>query len=322
MSNTIYSDKIKVSCSLVHDENGYYHLVYKIVNTKNGKIYIGKHSTKNPYDNYMGSGKLINQAIQKYGIDNFIKEILYCFTNEKEAFLKEAEIVNQDFIKSENTYNVVLGGYMNNGSWIGEAHPMYGRRGEKNPLFGKHLPQETKDKISKANKGRTFTEEHKQKLSKARTGKHTGENAPMYGRRGENNPNFGKHHTEETKRKISKANKGKRRTEETKHKISETHKGLPGYWKGKHLTKDAKEKLSKANKGKPGYWIGKSRSDETKRKLSKMILKMDEFGNIIMEYCGVRECLKQEHISHATLIKLIESNTTHNGFCFKYKNEK
>lgn len=64
MSENIYSDQIIVSCPLVYDENGYYHLVYKITNTKNGKIYIGKHSTKDPYDNYFGSGKAIKQALK------------------------------------------------------------------------------------------------------------------------------------------------------------------------------------------------------------------------------------------------------------------
>lgn len=49
-------------------------VVYKITNLVNGKIYVGK-SVRNP-KNYYGSGKLIKQAIKKYGIENFQKEIL------------------------------------------------------------------------------------------------------------------------------------------------------------------------------------------------------------------------------------------------------
>lgn len=64
MSETIYSDQIKVNCPLVHDEDGFYHLIYKTTNLKNGKIYIGKHTTKNPYDNYFGSGTNIIRAVK------------------------------------------------------------------------------------------------------------------------------------------------------------------------------------------------------------------------------------------------------------------
>lgn len=34
-----------------------YYTIYKTTNLINGKIYIGKHQTKDPYDSYLGSGK-------------------------------------------------------------------------------------------------------------------------------------------------------------------------------------------------------------------------------------------------------------------------
>jgi hypothetical protein len=88
-----------------------FYLIYKITNTANGKIYIGSHKTKNQNDGYMGSGKYLNRAIAKSGIENFTKEILFVFDNPAEMYAKEAEIVNEDFLVEENTYNLKLGGF-------------------------------------------------------------------------------------------------------------------------------------------------------------------------------------------------------------------
>lgn len=49
-------------------------VIYKITNSVNGKIYIGKDSTNRK--NYYGSGQAIKNAILKYGKDNFTKEII------------------------------------------------------------------------------------------------------------------------------------------------------------------------------------------------------------------------------------------------------
>ena len=270
MSKTIYSDQIKVNCPLVCDDSGCFHLVYQITNLVNGKIYIGKHTTKNPYDNYMGSGKLINRAIETHGIENFIKEILFCFSDEKMAYLKEAEIVNQDFIDDENTYNIVLGGNLNNG-WIGKNHPMY----------GKHHSDESKRLMSK--------------------------NHPDVS--GKNHPMYGKHHSDESKNKIAKANTGKQ-----------------GYWKGKHLTQEVKEKIAKTNTGKHHTQESKRKMSEKrggeKNSNSKIILKIDEFGNVIKEYGYMKECCEQEEISPYLLRKAIEFNISYNGFHFAVKSKK
>jgi hypothetical protein len=49
-------------------------IIYKTTNLVNGKIYIGKDTKNDP--TYLGSGMLLHKAIQKYGLDFFIKEIL------------------------------------------------------------------------------------------------------------------------------------------------------------------------------------------------------------------------------------------------------
>jgi group I intron endonuclease len=87
-----------------------HYLIYQITNKINGKVYIGKHQTKDLNDNYMGSGKLLKCAIKKYGIDNFKKDILYIFDSEDAMNEKEKEIVNKDFVHLEQTYNLCEGG--------------------------------------------------------------------------------------------------------------------------------------------------------------------------------------------------------------------
>lgn len=91
-----------------------YYIIYKITNQIDGKFYIGSHKTKNLNDDYMGSGKYLKYAQNKYGIEKFVKEILFIFDNEKEMYSKESEIVNEDFLCSENTYNLKIGGF---GGW-------------------------------------------------------------------------------------------------------------------------------------------------------------------------------------------------------------
>ena len=163
MSTTIYSAETKYLVPLFPDASGYYHLIYKIVNKINNKIYIGKHSTKNPYDNYMGSGKAINAAINKYGSENFEKSILHCFDSEDKAYLKESEIVTAEFVKREDTYNLIVGG---EGLSTGENNPFFNKKhseetrlrmslnhadfsGEKHPQYGKNRSNKTKQLISK-----------------------------------------------------------------------------------------------------------------------------------------------------------------------------
>ena len=89
----------------------YMYTIYKVTNQIDGKFYIGSHKTKDLNDKYMGSGKYLKHAQEKYGIENFKKEILFVFDTPEEMYAKEAEIVNADFLAEENTYNLKIGGF-------------------------------------------------------------------------------------------------------------------------------------------------------------------------------------------------------------------
>lgn len=88
-----------------------FYIVYKTTNQVNGKFYIGTHKTIDLNDDYLGSGKYLKYAIEKYGAESFKKEILFVFDNPEEMFAKEAEIVTEEFLSEHNTYNLKKGGF-------------------------------------------------------------------------------------------------------------------------------------------------------------------------------------------------------------------
>ena len=88
----------------------HFYIIYKIVNTVNGKFYIGMHKTTDINDDYYGSGINIRAAIKKYKIENFKKYILHVFAKRKDAIKKEKELVTEELIKNPMCYNLTVGG--------------------------------------------------------------------------------------------------------------------------------------------------------------------------------------------------------------------
>lgn len=183
-----------------------YYTIYKVTNQINGKYYIGSHKTKNLNDNYMGSGKYLLRAFQKYGIENFTKEILFVFNTAKEMYQKESEIVNEDFLLEENTYNLKKGGF-GGFDYINE-----------NRLYGFSNKETAKKARQKVNfiLEEKYGKNWKQHLTiLAKKALHNIlENDPNYLKKrhqntaGINNPMYGKKHSKKTKDRISDANKG------------------------------------------------------------------------------------------------------------------
>lgn len=88
-----------------------YGYIYLTTNLLNNRMYIGKHKSDIYDKSYYGSGKILLQAIAKYGIDNFKNEILYIANDEDELNNKEIEYI--DFYRNKFgklLYNIAIGG--------------------------------------------------------------------------------------------------------------------------------------------------------------------------------------------------------------------
>ena len=99
------------------------YIVYLTLNTKNRKIYIGVHQTEDDsvFDYYIGCGVFTNKtikhpktpfqfAVKKYGYKAFERITLFRCSSYEEALSIEASIVNEEFLKRSDVYNVTLGG--------------------------------------------------------------------------------------------------------------------------------------------------------------------------------------------------------------------
>ena len=129
-------------------------IVYKTTNLINGKIYIGKDAANNP--RYLGSGFIFRRAIEKYGRENFQKEILeQCDSieqlNEREKF----------WISQYNSTNKSIGYNIMDGGHGGNCKNY--RYGINHPYFGKKRPSHIGAAIANSNQMRPkqFGEDNK-----------------------------------------------------------------------------------------------------------------------------------------------------------------
>jgi hypothetical protein len=202
-----------------------YYTVYRVTNKVNGRYYIGKHTTTDPNDKYMGTGTVITRAIQTYGVDAFEKQVLYFCDSEQHAFEVEAQLVTETVINDPLCYNLRAGG---KGGWIHSAEtrekirqdnlqrpPVSAETRAKVSAMhkGRKRPPETGARISAANKGRKLTAEARANMSKA-----------QQERANKSRAQNGRAVSAETieKRKATRA--GYRHSAETIEKMKETHR--------------------------------------------------------------------------------------------------
>jgi len=100
---------------IIKEENFEIGYIYKITNLINKKIYIGKHISTTFDPDYFGSGRNINKAIEKYGIENFKIELECWAKNNMELDNLEIKYILQyrKLLGARNCYNIADGG----GDW-------------------------------------------------------------------------------------------------------------------------------------------------------------------------------------------------------------
>jgi len=135
--------------------------VYRTTNLLNNCMYIGVHKTLDPNDGYLGSGKIIKQAIEKDGKENFKKEVLFIYKNLTEAYEKEKELVNQDYVMRIDTYNLATGGCISPDHTGDRSYP----KGDKHHMWGKKASTESNLKRSQTLKKTNQKEETKKNRS-------------------------------------------------------------------------------------------------------------------------------------------------------------
>ena len=172
--------------------------IYLIIDLLTGKKYVGQHRYDKPEldPNYHGSGRIIKRLYKKRPETLKMEYIKTCYSEEELDEWEKYFIFVYDTLHP-NGYNLEKGGRGGVPSDVTKKKLSESRKGENNPMFGKHLSDETRKKISEAKKGRTppnkgksMSEEQKRKLSEVLKGK-----VP---------PNKGKSMSEEQKRKLSK----------------------------------------------------------------------------------------------------------------------
>lgn len=162
--------------------------IYRITNLVNDKKYIGW-TSRDPFQRYKehSSGRkpknqepsLISLAVEKYGKDNFVFEILYQSIDYTHS--REIETV---FITENNSLSYTLGGWGYNIDRGGKGHKR---------------SKETVNKWKEQMSGRPKSEEHKKKIAESLKR----DTNYMKGKFGNAHPNYGKKLSEQQKKNIS-----------------------------------------------------------------------------------------------------------------------
>lgn len=197
----------------------------------NGKLYFGITSAVKVQYRW-GRGKnynhLVGKAINKYGWDNVIKEVIASGLSQDEAEAMEIKLIAEnDTTNSEHGYNIAKGGKSCSG-WVvsdetREKLRQVSKQRECSPetierlkFYSQHQSEETRRKKSEAMKGKKHTQETKAKISYASLNRSS--QAIENHRLGL----LGHTVSDETRRKISEAQQGVSKPDWLKEKWRQT----------------------------------------------------------------------------------------------------
>lgn len=195
-----------------------YHYVYRVTCVETGKHYYGSRTSTRPPKEDVGKVYFTSSTDTEFKNDFKInpdryksKIVLICSTRE-EALLAE--------IKLHARFDV------------GSSPNFYNRCKQTSAGFsteGVVPSKESREKMSKAQVGKSLSEEQKRKISESMKGREI---------------------SEETRARLSKAKKGRITSEETKAKLSAARKGKPSNRKGVVLSEETRLKMSNSRKDK------------------------------------------------------------------------
>jgi hypothetical protein len=175
-----------------------FHFIYKTLNIKNGKFYIGMHSTNDLDDGYWGSGDLLRSSIRHHGKEYHVREILEFLPDRASLDLREQEIVNSDLIKDPHCMNLQIGG----GSGFGFSEErlkeisLKGQEAFRSKLLDPEFKKKFGDRVKDHNRikkelglfkkttgttGKTHSEEAKSKIGLANSESQLGERNSQFG---------------------------------------------------------------------------------------------------------------------------------------------
>lgn len=266
------------------------HYIYKITNLINNKVYIGQTKDFNQRwrQHKLETKKaipsmIVNKAMKKYGVDNFIFEVIVsCLDQDAANDCEELIIIQeQSHITLDKGYNVSNGGSTapKTEAWRQKMKDHWA-----DPEYRKKMKLAMPEPWNKGIETGPQSLELIAKRSLAMMGHVSGMKD--------------KFQTEETKQKISQALIGIKRgpmSQEYREKISISRKGRIPWNKGIPCAEETKNKLSQALNGREAWNKGVPQTEETRLKnsLSHMGQPAWNKGLFSERQCSIEDCDKK-----------------------------